>query len=478
VTIGAGRIAVWIATTEGICKVQRVARERPEVRSVICLDGGTQALPVSAAYDAFVREPTGVIERAVGHPVFRVDLSAAIDEGSSWQLGLFLAHELENTVRLAPADDPTSAIIWATGEVDRDLTLRPVAHVAEKVQRALPQLLDAVRSGRRVILALPSRNQDDLPRAELPKGVEVVCASTIREVLAVIRAPEQPSAPVKRQDPVLIAALVVVLLAAMAWAGNAFDARRKLASRWADPPTQTVQAPAAVAPVKDPVPEPAKPAPPPPAVVKAPVVEVPVLKVPVLKVPGVKPVEAPKPAIVAKAPAPTPKPAPAPAKPAPPRFDADLVAVELIEWRPLSRADCDRGEQVATPAKPGNPTSAICRSTLRLRDTGKMPAVILMAADIAEGRAEYMRADKYRDQFTGTLLPGGTVELSLKMPSWVRREMAFRMVAAVADAAAHEAGLKPILAAIMHAGSVDFSALPSALPEATKLHDLTHTLSP
>ena len=107
-----------------------------------------------------------------------------------------------------------------------------------------------------------------------------------------------------------------------------------------------------------------------------------------------------------------------------------------------------------------------------------MPAVILMAADIAEGRAEYMRADKYRDQFTGTLLPGGTVELSLKMPSWVRREMAFRMLVAVADAAAHEASLKPILAAIMHAGSIDFSALPSALPEAAKLHDLNHTLSP
>ena len=38
----------------------------PEIRSVICIVGSFEALPVSGSYDQFVRRPTGVIEKLLG----------------------------------------------------------------------------------------------------------------------------------------------------------------------------------------------------------------------------------------------------------------------------------------------------------------------------------------------------------------------------------------------------------------------------
>ncbi|MEP6149304.1 MAG: hypothetical protein ABJ201_17940, partial [Nisaea sp.] len=88
-------IRVLIATTRGPVEVQNIARENPAVRSVICVGGAFTALPVSPAYDAFVREPTGVVERMTGHPVYRTDVAAPIEAGESWQLGMFLAHAFQ-----------------------------------------------------------------------------------------------------------------------------------------------------------------------------------------------------------------------------------------------------------------------------------------------------------------------------------------------------------------------------------------------
>ena len=133
---GGARIRVLIATTKGPVEIVRMARENPAVHSVICVDGSLAALPISPAYDAFVREPTGVIERLTGHPVYRTDLSAAIDGGTSWQLGLFLAHALAEAGCLAGAGEEPERTILVTGALDRDLNVRPVDHLAEKLARA------------------------------------------------------------------------------------------------------------------------------------------------------------------------------------------------------------------------------------------------------------------------------------------------------------------------------------------------------
>ena len=92
---------IVIATTEGPAEVERLSEEDPDVRSVVCLQGKALALPISPDYDAFVRRPVGVIEARFGHACYRLDVSAPISGGLSWQLGVFAAHALKAAGRLA-----------------------------------------------------------------------------------------------------------------------------------------------------------------------------------------------------------------------------------------------------------------------------------------------------------------------------------------------------------------------------------------
>ena len=123
-------ITVYILTTQGPVRIQRITEEPSGIQSVVCLDGRAQALPISSRYDAFVRNPTGVIERATGHGAYRIDVDQIIDDGDSWQLGIFIAHMLNGM------DWAEDLHIFATGEVDRDLNIRPVGYVDEKLDRA------------------------------------------------------------------------------------------------------------------------------------------------------------------------------------------------------------------------------------------------------------------------------------------------------------------------------------------------------
>ncbi len=155
-------VRVYIATTEGPAEVQRITEEEPNVNSVICLDGKALALPISPDYDAFVRRPTGILEQAYGHPAYRMDVSAAISEGMSWQLGALVAHALLAVGRLAQKGEPAGQVVWLTGEVDRDLQVLPVEYVREKIRRSEPLFSDLKAAGTPAILGVPRRNRDEL----------------------------------------------------------------------------------------------------------------------------------------------------------------------------------------------------------------------------------------------------------------------------------------------------------------------------
>lgn len=127
-------ITVYILTTQGPVRVQRITEEQTGIQSVVCLDGRAQALPISSRYDAFVRNPTGVVERATGHGAYRIDVDGIIDDGDSWQLGIFIAH------LTAGIETQKNVHIFATGEIDRDLNVWPVQHVGEKLNQALDKL--------------------------------------------------------------------------------------------------------------------------------------------------------------------------------------------------------------------------------------------------------------------------------------------------------------------------------------------------
>lgn len=156
------RLRVFIATTDGPSEVQSLVEEDPDIRSVVCLNGTTQSLPISKGYDAFVRKPTGVIERLTGNRVYRLDVSRPITGGNSWQLGVYLAHWLQSQGRLAQQNDEADGIILATGEVNaRDLSIEPVGHIDEKLASAAELLAAAEEKEMAVTILMPRR--DDLP---------------------------------------------------------------------------------------------------------------------------------------------------------------------------------------------------------------------------------------------------------------------------------------------------------------------------
>lgn len=149
-------IRVFILTTDGPVEVQRITAEDPGVKSVICLDGKAVSLPVSPAYEAFVRSPTGVIESCFGHPTYRLDVSGRISEGLSWQFGVFLAHALHATDQLG--GDGADIAVLTTGEVDHDLNILPVQAVAEKLTLAEPLVNELVAHGIATTVLVPPDN--------------------------------------------------------------------------------------------------------------------------------------------------------------------------------------------------------------------------------------------------------------------------------------------------------------------------------
>ena len=184
------RIAVFIATTHGPIRVERITRERAP-QSMVCLKRGSSILPISAAYDNFVRPGSGVVERAFGpfeDGAFRLDLSAAIETGESWQLGFFVAHAIaaSTNAELASEDD-ADAIVWLTGRVDYDHAVGAINHMSEKVFASRAAIGKWVAAGRSVTLFVPSgADSETAANAGIPRGARLVSASSADDVLAAL----------------------------------------------------------------------------------------------------------------------------------------------------------------------------------------------------------------------------------------------------------------------------------------------------
>ena len=75
----------------------------------------------------------------------------------------------------------------ATGEVDRDLNVRAVDHVAEKCRVAEPLFAGAAAEGRTVVMFLPTDNRADI--AETPAGLKPVPVAKVQDALAWLGLP-------------------------------------------------------------------------------------------------------------------------------------------------------------------------------------------------------------------------------------------------------------------------------------------------
>ena len=157
------RIFVYIATTQGLVTVQQVAEEEDNVQSVVCLNGTVESLPISPRYHEFVKKGTGLIHADFGHGAWRVDVSDRIDQGSSWQLGLYLAHYLRHIDFLGTDAEPAEGdvVLWATGVVKRNKSVAEVAAVEAKLLRSQQQLQQWQDQGINVQCFVPAANQAD-----------------------------------------------------------------------------------------------------------------------------------------------------------------------------------------------------------------------------------------------------------------------------------------------------------------------------
>ena len=179
------KVRVYVGTTEGPVQIERITRE-PAPQSAICVQRTTREASVSASYDAFVRQPSGVIEREFGSltpGAFRLDVSADIAEGSSWQLGVFAAHALLAVDRLATIGTQPDAAIWLTGEVANDLEVQPVGHLADKLRATRAAFDEIARQNIPITLFVPEGNRAELSSEALPEAIECIAVRAIPEVL-------------------------------------------------------------------------------------------------------------------------------------------------------------------------------------------------------------------------------------------------------------------------------------------------------
>lgn len=190
------RARVYIATTEGPVLVQRLAAEKglaEAALSAVCLNGTTTRLPITGAYTYFVRDH---VRGLSGHDAYRLDLDGRIDGGSSWTLGVWIAHLLLSQGRLAMRDDDAETAIFATGEVafasdaGRRAEVRPVAHVEEKAMRLAERMREETAAGRRVLLVVPAGNAAEAKKAMAGltggDGVALHGISDVRELPALL----------------------------------------------------------------------------------------------------------------------------------------------------------------------------------------------------------------------------------------------------------------------------------------------------
>lgn len=208
-------LTVHILTTEGPVLIQSIAEEDPSIRSVVCVDGRAEALPISAAYDAFVRRPTGLIERLTGHGSYRMDVSSRVDDGRSWQLAAFIAH-------IAAAEDAGAGGVYATGELDRDGNVRPVDFVSRKLH-LLEQAVTNGDTAPPTAILVPVGSVSEITEiagvavTEVAEVTDALSAAGLRLPVLAATSGKQAHSPVKRRCRAFFLAVLALGLVGVLW---------------------------------------------------------------------------------------------------------------------------------------------------------------------------------------------------------------------------------------------------------------------
>lgn len=240
-------VRVYIATTEGPALIQRVAAEESDIPPVVCLNGTTETLPISDAYGRFVRRGSGIVAKLTGHDSYRIDLDRGIDGGSSWQLGVLLAHLLMVQGRLAGPRDPADTVIFATGEVDRDLLIRPVGHIDRKVAACRAAVDVEAAGGARCLFLVPAGDEPIDPAVTAVASLEEAAALLSIHVPGRTAASALPSAPATQEGRFSGLRAVLGVGIVLALGAGLYAQRDRISTFWQEPipesPPQSTAAP-------------------------------------------------------------------------------------------------------------------------------------------------------------------------------------------------------------------------------------------
>lgn len=110
---------MYIATTKGLVQVQSItALSDPDLHSVISINKTSTLAKISPDYKNFVQKPQGLIHAIFGCHAYRLNIASQIDQGSSWQLGVYIAHALAQDCNNMSYTASEDTIFIASGKID------------------------------------------------------------------------------------------------------------------------------------------------------------------------------------------------------------------------------------------------------------------------------------------------------------------------------------------------------------------------
>lgn len=132
------QLKVHILTTVGVASVQQLTPQDPRLRSVICEEGTYTPLPISPDYHHFVSASSGIVQHYFGDHSYRTEVSLPITSGSSWQLGILIAHWAHANLKLNSGQRMTGVKhLLVSGRVNQKLDVLPVEHLNTKLDLAI-----------------------------------------------------------------------------------------------------------------------------------------------------------------------------------------------------------------------------------------------------------------------------------------------------------------------------------------------------
>ena len=161
------KYTVIIPTTNNVVGINDIVKEDPLVSSVICENNNLEALPISPSYNSFVKSPTGIIEKLVGHPSFRIDITKPIHNGKSWQLAIAIAHIFfkNNILNFSNENQlltkKTEEIIWASGTINSNLEIKKINYLDQKIHNSMNFFKNCIKNEVQINIVLSIQNKDD-----------------------------------------------------------------------------------------------------------------------------------------------------------------------------------------------------------------------------------------------------------------------------------------------------------------------------